>query len=226
MSARRMCSPEEIAAVRSRYATEPTHALALEMGCSVNRLHDLASRLGVRKERAVIADMARTRSSHPDHPMHRTQFKPGNVPANKGRRTPGYAPGRMAETQFKPGLRTWLQRPIGATRWIPSHSGAKTRYLYRKVSETPRVPYHVNWKLVHVLYWERFRGPVPAGHAIIFRDGDPSHIRMPNLECVSRAELMRRNTIHQLPEDLKEVIRLKGAIKRAITKRRKDASKK
>lgn len=222
---KRPYSPEEIAAVRSRYAGLPTLQLALELGTSVSRLNRLAARLGVRKERAVIAAMARERTSHPDHPMQRTQFKKGIIPFNKGKKMPGYAPGRMAETQFKKGNANYNKMPIGATRWIGSGTGSRARYLYRKVSDVPYVPYTVNWKPVHILYWEKHRGPVPPGHAIVFKDRNPEHIRMPNLECISRADLMRRNTIHKLPEPLKEVIRLKGAIKRVITCKRRNRAK-
>lgn len=217
-------SDEEIVTVLSRYKTVPTAELAREIASSVARLNRIAARHGVRKDRAVIAAMSRERSSRPDHPMHRHQFPKGHVPANKGKKSPGWAPGRMSETQFKKGAISSNTMPIGATRWIGSGTGSKSRYLYRKVSEVPHVPPTVNWKAEHILRWEKYRGPVPAGHTIVFKDGNPSHIRMPNLECISRADLMRRNTVHNLPEPLKEVIRIKGAIKRVITyKRRKYA---
>ena len=38
--------------------------------------------------------MARAAATNPDHPAHRTRFKPGQVPANKGmKHPPGWAPG-------------------------------------------------------------------------------------------------------------------------------------
>jgi hypothetical protein len=55
---------------------------------------------------------------------------------------------------------------------------------------------------------------VPAGYALKFIDGNPLNCVLGNLRLISRAENMANNTIHNLPEDLKEVIRLKNKINR------------
>ena len=117
----------------------------------------------------------------------------------------------MTETQFKPGHRSnWM--PIGSTRLIDG-------YLYRKVSDVPNVVHTVNWKVEHVLIWERAHGPVPPGHALAFRNHDRTDTRLDNLECITRRALMARNTIHNLPEPLKQTVRLLGALTRQIRRR-------
>jgi hypothetical protein len=78
-----------------------------------------------------------------------------------------------------------------------------------------------DWVGVHILIWEAAHGPVPTGHAVCFKDGDKAHIELDNLECIPRTELMRRNSIHKLPEELKSVIRLKAAVVRTINRRLK-----
>lgn len=137
------------------------------------------------------------------------------MPANKGLRRPGWAPGRMKETQFKKGALNGVAaerfKPIGSTRMVEG-------YLYRKVSAVSG-PWTVNWKLEHVLVWERARGPVAAGHVLVFRNHDQMDIRLENLELITRRELMARNSVHTLPKPLAQAVQLLGALNRQIRKR-------
>jgi hypothetical protein len=137
------------------------------------------------------------------------------MPANKGLRRPGWAPGRMKETQFKKGERRGvavrLYRPIGTERI------SKDGYLERKVNDD--LPLQRWWRAVHLLVWEAAHGRVPKGHAIVFRNGDKRDIRLDNLQCISRRELMARNTVHNLPKPLAETIQLLGALNRQIRRR-------
>jgi hypothetical protein len=137
-----------------------------------------------------------------------TRFGAGHVPANKGLRRPGYSPGRMASTQFKPGQKPHTWKPIGTTRL------SKDGYLQRKVSDTGYPPR--DWVGVHILTWQKKHGPVPKGFAVAFKDRDRTHISLDNLELISRRELMQRNTIHNYPPELTEVIRLGAALKRRL----------
>ena len=68
----------------------------------------------------------------------------------------------------------------------------------------------------HILIWKQANGPVPDGHNIVFRDGDTQNCVLENLECISNAELMHRNTLHNLPEEVQELIHLKSRLTRAI----------
>jgi len=48
------------------------------------------------------------------------------------------------------------------------------------------------------------------------------HITVERLELVTLAENLRRNSIHRFPEDLVQLIQLKGALVRKINRREKD----
>lgn len=72
------------------------------------------------------------------------------------------------------------------------------------------------WVPLHILAWEQTCGPVPAGHIVTFRDGNRANVEIENLECISRAEQLARYTVVNLPEALKQVIWLKGALTRKI----------
>jgi hypothetical protein len=137
------------------------------------------------------------------------RFKKGETPWNKGlRHPPGWAPGRIRDGQFKKGNRpqTWV--PVGSRRY------SKDGYLQRKVSETGYPPQ--DWVAEHVLLWRKKHGCVPPGHKIVFKDGDKKHIVLKNLEMISNAEMMRRNSVHNLPPELQKVIQLAGALKRKV----------
>lgn len=138
-------------------------------------------------------------------------FKPGLVPWNKG--THYSAPG-SEHTRFKKGQRpaTWL--PIGSERVT------KDGYLERKMTDTGYPPN--DWVSVSHIEWEKHHGePVPPGHAVIFRDGDKRNFAQGNLELISRADLMRRNSYLNLPEPLPQLVQLRGALNRKINRRSK-----
>lgn len=95
-------------------------------------------------------------------------------------------------------------------------------YKKRKVREGAR-PASRNFDFVHVLLWEKHHGQVPSGHAIVFINGDKTDIRIQNLECISRRELMRRNNRwKRYPDEVNALISMKGALTRRIRTRSND----
>ncbi|WP_197081860.1 HNH endonuclease signature motif containing protein [Silvibacterium bohemicum] len=75
-----------------------------------------------------------------------------------------------------------------------------------------------DWVGEHILIWQKAHGPVPNGFAVAFKDGNKAHVALDNFELISRRELMRRNTIHNYPPELTELIRLGASLKRQIRK--------
>lgn len=154
----------------------------------------------------------------PEGQTNTGRFQPGTTSWNKGMK--GLQIGGIA-TRFKPGhlggRAALIKQPIGAERL------SKEGYLQRKVNDDP--VFYKRWRFVHLMLWEDANGPVPAGHTVAFKNGDKTDIRLDNLECISRRELMRRNTVHNYPPELRQVIRLKGAItKRIATRQKKEAT--
>lgn len=218
---RRFWTEAEVELLRSSYAKSLTADLAQALGRNINRVLAKANSLGLRKDPAVHAETARQRMADPNHGGRATQFKPGKAPVNKGiKHPPGWAPGRMAESQFKPGTKphTWL--PIGSYR-------VKDGYLERKVTDLPGSP-SKRWHGVHRIVWEAANGPTPAGHVVVFRPGkqttDLAAITLEAVELVSRAELMARNTRHNYGPEINELIGLRARITRQINKRTEGAT--
>lgn len=200
----------QLAQLRDLYPDHRTADLEAVIGRSARSLYEMARKLGIRKSAAFLASDQAGRLD--GGRGGRTRFPKGNIPANKGLRRPGWAPGRMADTQFRAGNRPHTWQPIGSERLVDG-------YRQRKVTDTGYPPR--DWQPVHVLLWVEHHGPVPAGHAIVFRNGDRTDIRIENLECISRADLMRRNTRHNLPPEINEVIGLRAALVRKINHRSK-----
>jgi hypothetical protein len=121
----------------------------------------------------------------------------------------------MKTTQFKKGERrgraACIYQPIGTERL------SKDGYRERKISDG--MPFQRRWRAVHLLVWEAAHGPLPPGHAVVFRNGDKADIRLDNLDCITRRQLMARNTVHNLPTPLAQTVQLLGALTRQINRR-------
>lgn len=210
MSQRRPWQESELQILRTQYADTSTKTLSVSMQRTVTAIYGRATILGLRKSEAYLAGADACRLRRGDNVGAACRFLPGHVPANKGLRRPGWSAGRMAETQFKPGGRPHTWKPIGSTRL------SRDGYLQRKISDTGYPPR--DWVGVHILMWQDAHGPVPKGFAVSFKDRDRTHLALDNLELISRRELMQRNTIHNYPPELTEVIRLGASLKRQIRK--------
>lgn len=212
---RRFWTKREHATVLRLYPDMDTKVLATRMNRSVISIYQRAQIAGIGKSAAYDA---RKKAMERERLMrsgvaHR--FPKGHVPANAGLRRPGYSPGRMSETQFKKGVRPHTWMPIG------SHRYSKEGYLCRKVTDTGYCPR--DWVAVHILLWTEVNGPVPPGHALCFKDKDRTHIVLENLELISRAELMRRNSFRiNYPKEIQDLITLRGALQRQINRRVKN----
>lgn len=214
-SMRRRWTADEDAALRACYADTLSEDIARRFGRRLSSVHNRAGKLGLHKSAAFVADAARDRIRREGHGARAHQFKKGIVPANKGTRRPGWGPGRMKETQFKKGQSGHNWRPVGATRLCDG-------YVYRKTSDIRCVLWTRNWRLEHFLVWEAANGPVPRGYALAFKDRDRLNTTLENLELITRAENMRRNTIHHLPQPLKRTIRMLASLNRTIRRRKRE----
>lgn len=203
---RAVWTDEQTAIVRARYPNEKTETIALDVGKTTEQVFRRAITLGIKKTESYLASPDACRLRRGEHVGLATQFKKGSVPVNKGVKGIRY-PGTEA-TQFKKGEHphTWL--PIGSERW--SSDG----YLRRKMTDTGYPPR--DWVAVHILLWQARHGAIPKGHKVVFKDGDKKNIAPENLDLLTNAEMMKRNSVHNLPKELKQVIQLTGALKRRI----------
>jgi len=203
-------SDAELTRLKREYPDISTAKLAASMGRSIYSVNGAAHKLGLKKSEKYLASPDACRLRCGDNPGIPYRFPPGHVPANKG--VKGWkAGGRSSETQFKKGRRSNSWMPIGSERIRASG------YRDRKVADTGYPPH--DWKAVHALLWIERHGPVPPGYAVGFIDGNKEHVVIENLVLLGRIDLMRRNTLHNYPPELRQVMRLTAKLKRTIARR-------
>lgn len=213
-------TPEHVEHLKAHYADTLTVDLAPLYGRTIKQVLAKANALGLKKSLALIAETARERTRRPGHGSHATRIQPGQEPWNKG--THYTAGGRSAETRFKPGIRphTWV--PIGSYRLVEGP------VLEQKVNDLPG-PNSVRWKPVSRLVWEAANGPIPDGHAVVFKPGrqttELERITPDALECLSRAQLMKRNSFRtSLPPEWQQLVQLRGVLTRTINRKTKETA--
>ncbi len=79
-------SSNQIKLLKESYANSQNMDLAQRFGCSIHTIENKAHSLGLKKDIEFIREMARIRSSNPNHGGRRTCFKKGNIPPNKGKK--------------------------------------------------------------------------------------------------------------------------------------------
>ena len=189
---------------------------ATDVGALIDRtpssVDNRAQKLGLKKAAAYIA-------------ANSACFRPGHDSWNKGVKGSAGNHPNSRRTQFRKGHKggraAEIEQPIGAERI------SKDGYLERKVNND--MPLQARWKAVHRIVWEAANGPIPPGHAVVFRQGrataDAALITADGLELVSRGELMRRNSYHtRYPKEVAQLIQLRGALNRKLNRRQKEAN--
>lgn len=104
--------------------------------------------------------------------------------------------------------RIWTDKPIGS-EYLDGNG-----YRIRKVNNS-KIP-HEAWRPAHMVVWESNHGPVPHGYIISFKDGNRKNVEPENLEIITRKEMLRRNSIHQYPPDVIQLIRAQRKLEKII----------
>ena len=164
--------------------------------------------------RAFILGIKKT-PEYMKHAPNAGRFKKGHKTWTKGKKWADYMPVASAErsraTQFKKGNKPKQYYPVGTEMAI---SG----YMYVKVADVINAPKWMNWKLKHRMLWESVHGPIPEGHNIQFKDGNPLNITIDNLYMISREEQMKVNGVMNLPDDVRRLMYAVRSLTRQINK--------
>lgn len=209
---RRVWTDAAVALLRELYPNTRTRDLVGILDASERQIYSKASTLGLTKSAEYLAseDSGRLRGQR----GVASRFQKGATPWNKG--MTGLHIGGEA-TQFKPGNMPHNWHPIGHERLCDGG------YLQRKISDTRNT--RRDYVNVHWLVWFAAGNTIPKGHALVFRDGNRQNFALENLELVTRAELMRRNSYHtNYPKEVGELIQLRSALNRKINRLTKEST--
>ena len=124
-------------------------------------------------------------------------FEKGQESWNLGKK--GYMGANL--TSFKKGNAPANKKPLWSER-VDSKDG----FILMKVPERdPHTGFPTRYKHKHVWIWEQANGPVPGGHAVVFRDSDKLNCQLENLMLLTRAELLVLNLhgYREFPGELK-----------------------
>lgn len=207
---------QESALLAELYPDTPTAALAARFGLSISQVHAKANYLRLKKSPAFLASAHSGRLVGGENGLEH-RFRKGRAPWNKGMKYD--SGGRSHETRFKKGEMNGASKhnylPLGSLRL------SKDGYLERKVTDAHPVPAR-RWQGVHRLVWSAAHGEIPKGMVVVFRPGcfsaEEAEITLERLELISRQQLMRRNSVHNLPKELADLVQLRGALNRKLNR--------
>jgi hypothetical protein len=204
----------DVQLLRELYPNQKSENVAAAIDKTTAQVYSKAAALGLKKSAEYLAGPHACRLRRGDDAGAASRFQVGSQPWNKGKAF--VAGGRSAETRFAPGAMPHNTQPIGSYRL--NKDGA----LQRKVSED-KGNNSKRWRGVHELVWVEANGPVPPKHIVVFKPGQRTaeleEITIDRVECITLAENMKRNTRHNLPKELSNLIQLRGALNRVINKR-------
>ena len=208
---RRFWTKDEEQLLTLLYPSTPMPELMQRFNRLDRAIYSKAKAMGLSRSAEYLASEHACRLRKGDNVGAEFRFKAGQQPWNAGMN--GWqAGGRSAETRFKPGTINGSAaerlKPVGFERVTDDG------ILQRKIRADG--PPHRRWQSVHEIIWEEHNGSRPAGHLVVFKDGNRCNFSLDNLELISRAENCRRNSIHRYPPELKQAIRTLAKLKRTI----------
>lgn len=175
------------------FPTTSNKELAEKFGVTINFVARKGCKLKLKKTKEYKSLLSKTPNAG--------QFKKGNISHNQGKKLSEETKEKIKNFMFKKGNKPHNARKIG------DEYTDKDGYLWVKTEE-PNV-----WKLKHHL---AFNEPIPKNMYLIFIDGNKRNFDKSNLQLISQAENMRRNTIHRYPDELISLIRVTKKLTRKI----------
>ncbi|MGG5506736.1 MULTISPECIES: HNH endonuclease signature motif containing protein [unclassified Myroides] len=189
------------------YPTTLTQSIADDFKMSIYAIRNKAWSLGLKKDIEWIRDNSRYNMQF-NEGAKRNQIKKGSVPHNKGKKINKEVYEKMKHTFFKKG-----NVPANAKK---DFEEVQRRDSSGKVYWMIKLPGNKKLLFKHVWIWETTNGKISKGQNIVFKNGNSLDCQLDNLECISNAELMRRNTIQRYPADIKQAIRLNSKLKKQL----------
>lgn len=198
--------------LKQLYPVMLSSEIANEIGCTVCAVYNKAHQLGLKKSEAFKNSEQSGRISKLLDKGFAFRFKKGQIPLNKGTKMPEHVYEKVKRTMFKKGHVPACAKASDGVITVRRDTFGRA-YKFIRVSLGKWVPLHVH-------LWEQANGKLPKGMIVAFKDKDSMHCEIDNLEIITKAENMMRNTIHRYPDELKQIIKINSKIKRTINEKR------
>lgn len=181
MSSKRY-NQETVDFIKANYLDYPVKRLAAIVGGSYCGVMGVLKREGLTIPQEVIEQRKKE-----------SRYQKGVVPATKGKRQSEFmtpeAIERTKKTRFKKGHRPHNQKYNGHER---ISTAGYTMVRTKKG----------NYRLKHLLAWEKINGKLPKDHCLTCIDGNKQNTDPSNWRLISRAENMLLNSVHKYPKEI------------------------
>jgi len=205
---RQLWSEHERQVLIEMFADNYTETICSKLNRSYGSVSSQSFIMGLKKSDEFMKmelqrQAVRLRTSGKQH-----RYTKGSIPSNKGKKMSDEVYEKVKSTMFKKGHVSHN----AYDEWHEVLRKDKCGKNYWMI----KLPGERKLKYKHIWLYECKYGKVKKGFNVAFKDGNQLNCTIENLECISNADLMKRNTIHRFPKELKSTIRLVNKLKRTI----------
>jgi hypothetical protein len=194
---------KEIKFITDNYSDMNTADIATILKRPIGGVYGKAYIMGLKKSKEYLAIMLERESKKLAEFGKNYQFKKGDVPYNYGKKMDEMLYEKCKKTMFKKGNKPHNTRQEG------EETRCTNGYTYVKIADN-------DWRLKNRVVYENVNGPIPDDYIVVFKDNNLTNFDINNLLLISKAENMLRNTIHQYPEPIQQIIKLNNKLKKQI----------
>jgi hypothetical protein len=212
---RKLWTLEEMEVLKAKYPDTVTSELATMFNCTERVVYYKAHEMGLKK----TDDYLKTHGGWLTGDEGKSRRYPkGHQPFNKGKKQVDYMEPETIEkikaTQFKKGM-------------TPANAYAEDGVITQRVDKkgNPYLMIRValgKWVYLTHHNWEKENGPVPKGMCVALIDGNPLNCEPENLKLITRKENMLRNSITNLPPEIRANITVINKLNKTIKKLEKE----
>jgi hypothetical protein len=195
-------SDKEKNLIKKFYPNTPTVCICGLLGRPYASVRKIALKNGVKKTDAYLVKQSQ-----------KYGFQKNHIPFNKGKKETEYlsqdAISKMRETGFKKNHIPKNAKSVGYEA-----INAKGYMEIKVIGERKLILKH------HYIYQNHF-GKIPKGNIVIFKDKNIFNFDIDNLECITKKENVKRNSIVRYPKDLRKLLHKHSKLKRLINAKSK-----
>lgn len=199
---KRIWTEEEMQTMVELYANTKTDDICKMLNRSRSSVYGMADKLKLKKSAQYLKDHVNVMDADLGKA---TRFQKGQLSWNKGRKMSSSVYQKAKRTMFKKGQLPHNTLHDGIVRTRTDKNGTKRPWIRMSLGKWVEMKNHV---------WQQHNGDIPKGYCIAVKDGNPFNYSIDNLECISKADNMKRNTIHNYPEEIKTTIRILTKLKK------------
>jgi hypothetical protein len=209
---RKLWTASEIEYLKENYSDKNTAVICAHLDRSLSSVFGMVYILQLHKSETFRNSPLSGRLRPGSHIGGATRFKSGITPINKGKKQSDFmskdAIERTKATRFQKGLKPHNTKKNGE---ISIRRSKGRPYQYIRIAEN-------HWRELHLVVWEKEKGPVPSGFNVQFKDKNSLNCTIENLYLINRKDQMVDNSVQRYPQEVRTTMQALGKFKRKIKK--------